>query len=248
MDFLPASEKMTIEAGEIHIWRSFIEASSPIGPTGLELLSPDEIGRAERYQTADNRNYFIQQRALLRYILSRYLDCDPGDIVFSYSIKGRPSLDPTRYQQPIYFNLSHSGQIVLYAIAYDMVIGIDVEYMRENVDIKAVAKRYFTANEVDYLECLPQDQQRSRFFEMWVGKEAYIKARGEGLGLSLSSFEILPTEDQEEMIIPLKEDSSGLVWKVTPLAPYPQYTAAVAAPVGNWHWQGYDVTPKILQK
>lgn len=85
-----------------------------------------------------------------------------------------------------YVNLSHSGDYAVCAVS-DCEVGVDVERVK-TADI-ALAKRFFTAEEYDYIKnsAMPDDA----FFETWVKKESFVKAVGKGLAIPLSSFSIL---------------------------------------------------------
>lgn len=82
------------------------------------------------------------------------------------------------------FSLSHSGKYALCAVS-DSEVGADIEAPRENS--LRLAKRFFTKAEFDSLSRAadPDDE----FCRLWVIKESYIKATGEGLSCTLNSFE-----------------------------------------------------------
>ena len=97
-----------------------------------------------------------------------------------------------QYQKPycinyrVHFNASHSGNYTAVAVS-DSEIGIDIESLREYSP--AVAKKYFTEGEIEYISAAKQRQQRDRrFFELWTAKEAYLKMTGEGVRGGISTF------------------------------------------------------------
>jgi 4'-phosphopantetheinyl transferase len=100
-----------------------------------------------------------------------------------------------------YFNLSHSGNIVLCAIS-DMEVGADVEYVDPEIDLD-IAKNYFFNKE--YESIMKSDNPREEFFKYWVLKESYMKYTGLGFNLSLDSFEIIISDK-----ISLKNDTEDL--------------------------------------
>jgi 4'-phosphopantetheinyl transferase len=78
------------------------------------------------------------------------------------------------------FNLSHSGDLALYAFTYSMQVGIDVEYKRADVDYEALLARIACSpNEQAMLRSLPNDD-----------KEVYIKAKGKGMSIPLDQFDV----------------------------------------------------------
>ena len=100
-----------------------------------------------------------------------------------------------------YFNLSHSGKVVLCAIS-DMEVGVDVEYNDPTIDLN-IAKHYFYNSE--YENIMNAENQSDEFFKYWVLKESYMKYTGLGMNLELDSFEII-IEDT----IRLKDDKENL--------------------------------------
>ena len=97
-----------------------------------------------------------------------------------------------QYQKPycinykVHFNASHSGNYTAVAVS-DSEIGIDIESLREYSP--AVAKKYFTGDEIEYIASAKKRAERDhRFFELWTAKEAYLKMTGEGVRGGISSF------------------------------------------------------------
>lgn len=87
---------------------------------------------------------------------------------------------------PMPFNISHSGEIVVCAISDQGDIGIDIEIVNDVIidDFKF----QMTANEWNKIST--SNNRRNAFFEYWTQKEAVIKAHGHGLTIPLQSFEI----------------------------------------------------------
>ena len=103
--------------------------------------------------------------------------------------------------EDIYFNLSHSGKLVLCAIS-DMEVGADVEYIDGEIDLN-IARHYFYNRE--YESIMNAENESDEFFKYWVLKESYMKYTGLGMNLELDSFEMV-IEDT----IRLKDDDEDL--------------------------------------
>jgi 4'-phosphopantetheinyl transferase len=101
----------------------------------------------------------------------------------------------------IYFNLSHSGKMVLCAIS-DREVGVDIEYSGPEIDLN-IAKLYFYNGE--YESIMNSQNPADEFFKYWVLKESYMKYTGLGMNLKLDSFEIKIGDE-----IKLKNDDEGL--------------------------------------
>lgn len=155
-----------------------------------ELLSIDELARNARYRFARDRHRDLIARALLRTVLSEALDCHPKNLEFELGEHGKPCLlanSAVPVVDKLQFNLSHAGDWVVLALAHSKV-GVDIEYTPRNNDVLAIADRYFFGSEIDELRSFPEHLQRERFFDYWTLKEAYMKARGEGISLGLDNF------------------------------------------------------------
>ncbi len=114
----------------------------------------------------------------MRRILSTYLAADPGDIVFDYGAYGKPAVRGSAVR----FNLSHSRDLMCVALAAERDVGCDIEVMRPDVDVIALAKHAFDEETVARLLSAPPAARVPEFYELWTRTEALLKARGEGLG------------------------------------------------------------------
>lgn len=99
-----------------------------------------------------------------------------------YGEHGKPEIDG------IYFNLSHSHDIAVCAVS-DKPVGCDVEKIEEVT--KRIAERFFTENEIAYLERFEEEEKLNEFFRIWTMKESYMKMTGEGMSLGLKNFEFI---------------------------------------------------------
>ena len=123
-----------------------------------------------------------------------------------------------KYEKPyisdnknIYFNLSHSGKMVLCAIS-DRELGVDIEINDPTIDLN-IAKHYFYNSE--YENIMNSKNSPDEFFRYWVLKESYMKYTGLGMNLKLDSFEII-IEDE----IKLKDDSENLKFNLFEIKDY----------------------------
>ncbi|MBN9344482.1 MAG: 4'-phosphopantetheinyl transferase superfamily protein [Holosporales bacterium] len=92
--------------------------------------------------------------------------------------------------QTIYFNMSHSHNAVLYGIYLNSEIGVDLEYIQQDLDWQEIANLVLTQKEKKKILLLPKKSaQIKEFYRIWTCKEAFLKARGTGLNISPSSIE-----------------------------------------------------------
>ncbi|MEO0456976.1 MAG: 4'-phosphopantetheinyl transferase, partial [Cyanobacteria bacterium P01_A01_bin.114] len=121
---------------QIQIWRICLE-SQPISPCQL-CLSAEEQARAARFRFERDRRRFIQSRGSLRHILSRYLDCRPAEVAFTYGEYGKPQVSN---DSALAFNLSHSEDLALCAVGYRQRLGIDLEHLRPLTHFDSLSRR-----------------------------------------------------------------------------------------------------------
>jgi 4'-phosphopantetheinyl transferase len=149
----------------------------------MALLDHTEVQRAKRFIDSMHTRRFIVAHAALRQILGWRMGCDPAAIEFKLSAHGRPLLPDGG---PV-FSLSHSGDMALVAVAAEGELGVDIE-CRRTLQHRELARRFFSESEADAIDALAGYEREAAFFDCWVRKEAYIKAKGLGLALPLDSF------------------------------------------------------------
>ncbi len=227
----PAPARPRARCDQVHIWVAHLDLPPHRVHRLAQLLSPDEVRRAERLFFQADRQRFVVARGVLRTILGRYLNLPPAELRFYYGLHGKPALAPEHGDGRLHFSLAHSQGLALYAVAYDRQVGIDVEYMRPHLASRAVAERFFSPTEVERLAALPARMQGEAFFCCWTRKEAYIKARGDGLSLPLDYFEVslAPGDDPVHLRTP-GDPAEAMRWCLRGLDPGPGYAAAARAP------------------
>jgi 4'-phosphopantetheinyl transferase len=174
----------------IEVWRAALDRPDEETAALRALLSDDECARADRFRFLRDRRHFIVGRGFMRTVLGRTLGIAPQEIAFSYGTRGKPAL---RWPEgsALEFNLAHSHGLALLALGWDRTLGIDLEYQREDLDFLGIAGRFFTPQELAEIEREPTlAAQRAAFFRGWARKEAFLKARGDGLWMGLDQFEV----------------------------------------------------------
>jgi 4'-phosphopantetheinyl transferase len=112
------------------------------------LLSPDEYQRAMRYYRPVDCDRFIVGRGILRKIISAYLALPPGQLRFTYNEYGKPAVSGDQNDCALNFNPSHSAELILYVVTRGRVVGIDIEYIREDFATLEIAEHFFSKDEV----------------------------------------------------------------------------------------------------
>jgi 4'-phosphopantetheinyl transferase len=232
--------QLALAPDEIHVWRAYLDFE-PASLRGFEMtLSPDEKARAERFHFPRDKNAFVATRGILRELLGRYVGRAPTELVFDYGDRGKPSLRGTA-SQPVQFNVSCSHGLALMAFAVGRSVGIDVELVRPDFAGVEIAERYFAPREIEELKALPTSSLAEGFFLCWARKEAYVKARGEGLQIPLKSFRVSLTPGQPERL----ESADSARWSLHAITADTNYVGALVvegkeARIRYWNWNSMD--------
>ena len=231
----PAPAALRLGRDEVHVWRATLDQAPSQTGIFLRTLAADERARAERFYFQSDRARFIVARGILRAILGGYLERAPESLSFCYGSRGKPALSPDSSQDAIRFNLSHSGNSALYAVTLAREVGVDLELMRPRLSAERLAERFFSPREIDTLHTLPANLRRHAFFLAWTRKEAYIKARGEGLALPLKQFDVSLIPGEPAALLGAERDPQEVArWRLQELAPGPGYVAALAVEGHGW--------------
>ncbi len=175
----------------IDIWHGSIPANAAHAMRYRQILSEDELARADRFRFPELQQKFAQRRGVLRVVLAGYLQTSPETIRFRTNAHGKPFLCEQCNDIGLQFSLSHSKDRMLIAVTRDRNVGIDVEVIRQEIDDVGLAKSFFAPEDVNFIISQSELIRRRRcFFEVWTGKEAYVKAIGEGLSIPLDQFSI----------------------------------------------------------
>lgn len=210
-------EAPPLRNGTLAVWRMDTER---VGPQFLraDVLSAEEIARSLRFRREQDRRCFMAARIVLRRLLAQYTGCPAAQLELRVTEWGKPHLPAS----PIFFNVSHSGGQVLLAFADGVPMGVDIERVRSGVSARQIARRWFTSEEVRWMEEEPATE-RVRFFQLWTRKEALVKATGSGLFRELHSFSALPDR------VRLEDGSAAGEWFLRTLEAPPGFAAAIAA-------------------
>ncbi|UCE62812.1 MAG: 4'-phosphopantetheinyl transferase superfamily protein [Nitrospirota bacterium] len=182
---------LRLSENQVDIWCARLPA---VWDDGLfhsycEILTSEESERYTRFAFENDRRQFLLTRALERDVLSRYLGVEPAALEFTRNEFGKPALaEPSGC--PITYSLSHTKGLSVCAVAFEQMIGVDVESLQRTPSHRDISKRFFAAPEAAYLETIDEGQKRAEFIRLWTLKEAFVKARGLGLSIPLNSFEI----------------------------------------------------------
>lgn len=215
--------------GAVHIWRAWLDVPPELLNELGSALAPDERARAARFRRERDRCRYAAGRGILRALLARYLGVAPEEPAFRYGAHGRPELAGQVEDAGLRFNLSHSDGLALYAFARGRDVGIDVEAVRDDVATLKLARRFFSPAESAALQRLREEDRTEGFFACWTRKEAFLKARGDGLSLPLDSFEVTLAPGEPAALLRTHWDAAEAArWSMAALSPAEGFKAALA--------------------
>ena len=174
--------------GRISIHHVDLSADDRREAAALTWLDAAERRRTAQQRTARQRREFALCRSALRWLLCRQLPCTNSQLAFVARPHGKPFAVVDGNVHPLGFNVSHSGQHGLVAVAEGGQLGVDVEERRQRPNISGMAARMFAPEERETLARAPADRRLSLFYRFWTMREAVVKALGSGLTLEPSAF------------------------------------------------------------
>ncbi len=201
-EFRPVSAPQSLADDEIHLW---------FFPT-----SKADAGKVDHAHQ-------------LRVLLGAYLHIDAADLRIERNEHGKPFLGAA-HTAALQFNLAHSADALIVALARAQVLGVDIENMRRARPWMELARRYFTAREYAALDALAPERLGVAFVRLWSCKEAVLKALGRGIafGLERLDFELDAAGDVIGLQAIAAEAGDAAEWRLLRLAPLPDLCGALA--------------------
>ena len=232
-----AEASLNLPADEVHVWLA--DLNQHPADNLKHLLAADETARADRFHFDKDRNHYVVARAILRKLLAAYLGKPAHEVHFAYAEKGKPRLAEKGI---LNFNLAHSHGQAVYAVASGRELGIDLEFIREDFAGEDIAERFFSRAEIASLRNVPADLAKQAFFNCWTRKEAYIKARGEGLSMPLDGFDV-SLEPGEPAVFLRNHKEPGEVerWSMRALSAPEGYVAALVVEGQSWELKRFSL-------
>lgn len=202
----------------MHLWYlDFDTLSNPLGQdqdTRMRDLSVFQ-------QSAIRRFY-------LRLLLGAYLGIPGKDVKISRRLKGRPELDARQSAGKLDFSVARSGDGYLVGISSGATIGVDLEFAERRASKPlALARRYFSATEIEALSGLEDDLLQRAFMHTWACKEAVVKASGLGIANQLCRFSVDVNPDRPPAMLDMLDDDPD-AWRLAVVQPAAGAIAAVA--------------------
>lgn len=209
----------------VDVWSGHLAlgAEELLGLAGV--MNDSERQKAQTFRLPLMHDRYVAVRGLLRQTLAGYLQVDPASLQFETGEYGKPCLACGS----LYFNISHTGDFLLIAVADFPDIGVDIETVKPRGSLDGLARRCFSDCEFDRWQRLPEEQQLQTFYRLWTKKEAFVKAVGRGIALGLEHCEVELEPGGQLLAIPA-EYGPAEAWKSTELPVEANACAALVAP------------------
>lgn len=233
--FKPANPASTfLDSGEVHLWRFRFGQQDATTAENSSVLSRAERNRTARVTDPNRRARIIESRVILRYLLAGYLSLQPFAIKLRKGKAGRPVLDG-RHRTDLSFNLSHSGDLMVLAIARAGNVGVDVEYLNRRAAFDKLARRVFSRYEQAALADAGEAGYTAAFFQGWTRKEALLKGVGASIFRQAKEIEVSLADVYRPQIRKYKGSrEQAKAFCLLSFQPLDGAVGAVALPAGNW--------------
>ncbi|MFZ1517962.1 MAG: 4'-phosphopantetheinyl transferase superfamily protein [Ignavibacteriaceae bacterium] len=196
------------------------------------FLSSSELDRSEKFKFENDKYRYITSRSVLRNIIGKLLSLDPKLIKFLTNEFGKPFLDPAEYSN-LKFNLSHSGDQIVYAFCLNTDVGIDIEYINYSINHIELANSFFTANEINFLLNSAHEKNNiEKFFSIWTRKEALLKSIGTGLMPDIKTIDVLEDQINLDIFLPEFKNHNTKTVFISEILIHKDYKTAIAS-AGN---------------
>jgi 4'-phosphopantetheinyl transferase len=230
MSLLESDQESIFKSAAVEVAAARLDA----GPDALRALSAwlssGERARAARFRLDRDRRRYIVARARLRQYLALRLGMPPQSVRFVYGGNGKPALARDAAAADWRFNVSHCGDLAVFAFSLGSDVGIDLEAIHPLAEADDIAARFFSRRESEaYLELAPRDKPLG-FFNCWTRKEAFLKALGKGLSLPLGHFDVSLAPGEPARLLRVRDaPEAPALWRLDSFSPLPGFIAALAS-------------------
>lgn len=194
----PVLSHPVLSPGDVAVWQVSLDSPTEWADQCHAVLSVEEKARADRFIQPHDRARFVATHGALRFLLAQVTGRPPSELVFAATATGKPFLVA---DDRVRFNLSHSQDLALIAIAYDLEVGIDLDHFRTDLDVRMIADQFFSPAEASRLGRLTGFAQQEAFLFCWTAKEALVKATGSGLAVSMNEWQVEHLQETRELRI-----------------------------------------------
>ena len=229
-------EELIIEEGEIHVWRAILDGDAEDFSRQAGTLSRTELARAAKFKFEKDRRRYMMARGILRAILGRYLSLDACEVRLDTGLYGKPRLRKLEGGPDLRFSLAHSQGFALYAFVLGHEVGVDLEFIKEDVDVMRLADHVFSEKQTEALNEHSGIDRVLAFYSAWTRMEAYLKACGLGFSVDPRCVDLpILVGAPDEFVNPNSEADKDEKWTIYDLEPAPEFAGAMVVEGVDWH-------------
>jgi len=218
-----------LAVGAVHVWHDTLDDDGPRLWSTSVPLSPTDRARAERYKVPARRHAFERGRLFIRHLLGYYLGRPEITVELGVHENGKPFVHHHPGEASHEISLSHSGGVLLAAVSRAGEIGVDAEQIDPQVKHESIARRFFADEETAALAACGAAERERAFFRCWTRKEALVKALGDGLAHSLTTFAVsIEAVEVSPLLRTPAHWNGGAPWQLHDCAPGADYAGALA--------------------
>lgn len=224
-----------INNNEVHIWNYLLDVTNPDVDFFYSLLNEEEKKGIDKIKLQGVRNRRIISKAIVKDIISKYLGINISQIKFLYNRFGKPVLPEEINLSGLRFNISHSNGLGIIALIKKNQIGVDIEEIVELEDINDIIHTCFSKNEQYLFNDLELSEKTNLFYKIWTGKEAFIKAIGQGFSFPLQNISFGLDDDNKIIINEIADAQENLNnWKAYNFSSRENYTSTVVVNLNSF--------------
>lgn len=172
-------------ASTVRVW--IIPAAVP--PAAMaryrEVLDDGERARVAALASPRDQQLFTVAHGALRVLAGCALQVPPAALRWTPGRYGKPELAPP--WSGLHTSLSHEPGLIAVAISTARLVGVDIQHLVPGLDPVGLSARFFPPDEAEYVAAGRDPSARAdRFAQLWVRKEAVVKAAGGRLWSNLT--------------------------------------------------------------
>lgn len=212
----------------------------------FDFISEKQKRKASRFRFTKDRRMYILSRFVEKYICCKLMNWTMDQIVIGKNQYGKPNVANAPY---LHYNISHSNEILVFAVCNGYSVGVDVEEYNYDIDHASLATSVFSKEEIDQLIGKKSKDVVFGFYNCWSKKESYIKAIGKGLQVPLDQFVTRIWDEKYENLIEVKWDMSECNrWKLFNFEIHDTYAAACTSSIEIQDYSYFDITSMIIRE
>ncbi len=209
----------------VDVWHGVVTADTGLYDAFWAVLDDDERRQASKFKNVLLHKRYVEIHGRVRQLLAGIIKQAADKIIINKTKQGKPFL--ADYPE-LAFNLSHSAEQMLIAVAWHCRVGVDIEICKSRVNLSGLVKKCFAEVEMNYWNQLPDNEKNHAFYRFWTRKEAFVKATGHGIVLGLDQCIVNPENPVEFTSVPMQCGKAS-IWSIQDLELGEGLSAAIVA-------------------